>query len=236
MGWGGGPQTVVYLAIFPNPGLLVSLAWSPPPFLLLLVAVGLALRRRAVATARRLVADDRAAYDVLWASITAQPRAAEALESIRQAAARLEANCLRWPGGPRQHDPDQRRPSLAAALQWWELPCCEGGHMGGVGPGGPTRCLDQLYAQAVAAGPLLLGRVRAWALASGGGFPLLRELQGCAWMRWEEARDDPALFRLIRWGKCKSAARAVEKTVRSYNQVEPARYRAIISHVHIRRC
>ncbi len=184
----------------------------------------MALRRRAVAAARRLVADDRAAYDALWASIAATPGAPESLDSIRQAAGRLEASCRCWPGGPRQHDPSQRLPSSAAALEWWELACGGGGETGGGaagGRGGPTQCLDQLYAQAVAAGPLLLGRARAWALASGGGFPLLREMRGWAWVRWVEACDDPALLRLIRWGQCKSAARAIEKTVRSYNQVQP---------------
>ncbi len=222
MGWNGWrAQVTVYLVIYPDPSQIATLAWSQTPFLLLIVAAGIALRRRAVAAARRLVADDRAGYDSLWAGITSAPGAADALDSLCLAAARLEATCSCWRGGPRQLDPDQRRPSYAAALPWWELPCCGGGEMGGVGPGGPTRCLDQLYAQAVAAGPLLLGRVRAWALASGGGFPLLRALQGCAWLRWDEAQNDPVLLRLIRWGNCKSAARAIEKTVRSYNQVVP---------------
>ncbi len=93
--------------------------------------------------------------------------------------------------------------------------------MGGMGPCEPTLCLDQLYAQAVAAAPLLLERVRAWALVSEGGFPLLRAMPGCVRLRWREVHNNPALLCQIRWGQCKSAARAIEKIVRSYNQVQP---------------
>ncbi len=205
--------------MYPDPSQIAAVAWSPTPFLLIIVAAGVILRRRAVAAARRLVADDQAAYDSLWASIAAAPGAADALESISLAVARLEASCRSWPGGPRQHNSGMCWSSSAAALQWWELACGGGDDEDCGVPGGPTRCLDQLFAQAVAAGPLLLGRVRAWAMASGGGFPLRQEILGSVWVRWAEARDDPALLRLIRWGQCKSAARAIEKTVRSYNQV-----------------
>ncbi len=220
----GCSQVAIYLAVFPDPNQIYTLAWSPTPFLLLFVAAGVALRNRAVAAARRLVADDRAEYEALWAQITAAPGAVNALESIHVAAARLEhleASCSRRTGCPRQHDSCQRRPVSSPTTQWWELACCEGSDVDGVGMGEPTRCLDQLYAQAVAAAPLLLERVRTWALLSEGGFPLVLAMPGCVWVRWRDVHDNPALFCQIRWGQCKSTARAIEKIVRSYNQVQP---------------
>jgi hypothetical protein len=226
-------QAVIYLAVFPDPSQISTVAWSQTPFILLIVVAGVALRHRALAAARRLVADDRAAYDALWSRITAAPGAVVALENLNLAAMRLNlassymearTTCWRRPGspGPQQLDLHQLRPSDVTALHWWELAGSriDPSHVRDLGPGGPTRCLDQLYAQAVAAGPLLLGRVRMWALLSAGGFPLRRPTRDNVWIRWREAREDPELLNQIGWGQCKSASRAIEKIVRSYNQVQ----------------
>ncbi len=62
-------------------------------------------------------------------------------------------------------------------------------------PGRPVDSLDQLFAAAAAAHPLLLERARAWAAASGGRFPAGRG------------------------AGLKSVERAVEKIVRVYRQV-----------------
>jgi hypothetical protein len=183
------------------------------------VLAGVALRHRAVRAARRLVAADRAAYDALWAGVVAAPGAKDALAALCHHSALLMANSDRGLAGPRQLIHRPLPAAAAAAAPWWKLPGGSGAGEKGAGMDLPVRCLDQLFAQAAVVAPLLMERVQQWALESGGGFPVLRGMRGGAWVRWAEARDDAAVRRMVRWGQCKSASRAVEKTVRSYDQV-----------------
>ena len=185
---------------------------------MLLVIIGVVLRRRALVSARRLVAEDNKTYDAMWARLTAAPGATDALAKVCSEVKRLASAGRPEPGRLGYvHQLARRAQSsaTAAAAPWWALPCSE--HLPHVAL--PVRCLDQLVATAGVAAPLLVERVQRWALASGGGFPLRRQMRGCVWIRWADAQDDPVVSRLVKWAQCKSAARAVEKTVRSYDQV-----------------
>ncbi len=181
------------------------------------------LRRRDLHRARALLGPDRARYDAAWAAERARPGATAALEGIAAAAAALAARAAaaapprqlnRRSTGPRCPSicppapprsgqgglcggVDVARASLLQGMSSFQgIGDCGAGVPGTVDPGRPVDSLDQLYAAAAAAHPLLLGRVRAWAAASGGRFPGGGAGAGL-----------------------KSVERAVEKIVRVYQKV-----------------
>ena len=163
------------------------------------------------------------AYDTMWARLIAVPGAADALSAICHEVGKLAAaNSRREKCMLRQLVWSTPPSASVTKAPWWEVPFWERRHPEVGGFAVPVRCLDQLFAAAVVAVPLLIGRVQQWALDSRGGFPLRKKMLGSVWLQWADAYNDAMLRRLIRWGPCKSAARAVEKTVRSYNQVCPA--------------
>jgi hypothetical protein len=137
------------------------------------------LRWRDVRRAHTLLGPDRARYDAAWALERARPGAAAALAGIAAAAAALAARAAAC-GPPRQLGHCRLGPRRATS-----------------DPVGPVDSLDQLFAAAANAHPLLLERTRAWAAASGGWFPAGAK----------------------RGAGLKSVERAVEKIVRVYRQV-----------------
>lgn len=86
----------------------------------------------------------------------------------------------------------------------------------------PVESLDQLYAQAVGVQPLLKYKVQAWAHATNGLFfvrPDPNAPRGAAkneFRSWRDLCSDPQADNVIKWGTLKSAERAIEKLVRSY--------------------
>ena len=74
------------------------------------------------------------------------------------------------------------------------------------------------------AAPLLRAKVKTWALASGGMFPMLPADDGpaggeagpCRFERWDAVVGDGARMELVKWPSVKSMKRAVEKMYRCY--------------------
>ena len=76
--------------------------------------------------------------------------------------------------------------------------------------------LDQLFVQAACLEPILLLKVREWALSSGGCFPCRLSPVCVTYVRWPgEGAEAPGEFK---WCALKSAQRAIEKVIRSYGQ------------------
>ncbi len=70
---------------------------------------------------------------------------------------------------------------------------------------------------------ILLNKVRAWAIASRGSFPIRRvseaERGPVSLILWNQDAEQSSLSR-VAWGQLKSINRAVEKLVRAYHQVQ----------------
>ena len=89
----------------------------------------------------------------------------------------------------------------------------------------PVRSLDQLYVQASCMHPILLGKVKSWALASNGMFQVevsheYRRLEGAG----KSPKDSKCN---LKFAKLKSTGRAIEKVVRSYGQVRHLFYSSL---------
>jgi hypothetical protein len=80
----------------------------------------------------------------------------------------------------------------------------------------PVKSLDQLYVQASCMHPILLGKVKSWALASNGMF----QVEGSHEYRLLEASGKSSNDGIcsLKFAKLKSTGRAIEKVVRSYGQ------------------
>ena len=87
----------------------------------------------------------------------------------------------------------------------------------------PIDSLEQLFVQASCLHPILLEKVKGWALASNGCFPLL---ESKSFVRYAESLTSPTLR--FRWAKVKSVSRALEKVHRIYGQAsESATFNAV---------
>jgi len=80
--------------------------------------------------------------------------------------------------------------------------------------------LDQLYAHACAADPLLRRKVQEYARESNGALPVETQ-EGEVLVRWEELEGDEGMRARVKWGHVKSPDRAVEKLLRVYHLEVP---------------
>ncbi len=203
----------------------------------LIAAAILALRHLALSRARRLVIADSASYNELWRTVVASNGAADALTELTRRVASLTAACACQCNGARiwQCNRALRPPCSSGApvpgrAQWGE----ECGVEGTVDAGRPVDSLDQLFAQAAVLHPILLAKVRAWAAASRGGFPVHGGegfiIEANSTMRaWSEDSSESAYSEgseatqlpnqgLPKFARVKTVARSVEKLVRAYGQ------------------
>lgn len=181
-------------------GILYSdisgMAYNPPITGIILTISGLVaiwLRRRIVATAKRIVEQDLAEYSKLWAEVEGRPGAVEELEALEQLAARMAAVQHRVRHlcrvdrrlGPGSHDLSKdfetdslslgsechvHDKSLTMSLEW----SAGGGRTPSHSPMRamvPVTSLDQVYSQAALIQPMLRTKVQEWAQASDGLFP-----------------------------------------------------------------
>jgi hypothetical protein len=155
---------------------------------------------RSIADARAVIAADEQEYDAAWAACIASRTDSSALEDIDMLMHATWGH-LR-PGILRQCD---RRSGY-----------CK-----------PIKSLERILAQASVAAPLLRSKVKAWALKSGGSFPVQhhddgesrfdgRGPQSVRFERWERIAGDPELMGRVKWARVKSEKRMVEKVYRCY--------------------
>eukprot|EP00285_Hemiselmis_virescens_P004899 CAMPEP_0173413846 /NCGR_PEP_ID=MMETSP1356-20130122/83005_1 /TAXON_ID=77927 ORGANISM="Hemiselmis virescens, Strain PCC157" /NCGR_SAMPLE_ID=MMETSP1356 /ASSEMBLY_ACC=CAM_ASM_000847 /LENGTH=234 /DNA_ID=CAMNT_0014375939 /DNA_START=67 /DNA_END=771 /DNA_ORIENTATION=+ len=84
--------------------------------------------------------------------------------------------------------------------------------------------LNQLYAQAAIANLLVIERVKVWAEQSSGMVKLTSKMSGggeaenrrVKFVKWSNAKNDPALMKRVHWTPLKRQNRAIEKLLRSY--------------------
>ena len=210
-----------YAILFPDSHLLVTtLIFGLSTWLLILISIGMFIRRKALLAAHKLVEADTAVYERLWRNLMCDPGARIALIRLGIAAEQLRCRGYLAQGAPRQY----KRKASCGHCPWQR--CVETSFLGGGGIPATTdyvqgaSSLDQMYVQAELLNPVLLERVKEWALMSSGCFPVLQPKdQGVSYVRWSISLDSKTQ---IRWGKLKSVARAVEKLVRSYDQVDVA--------------
>ena len=152
---------------------------------------------RCVADARALVAPDQQAYGIVWSACLDSPSDFSSLERIdahiRAAWGHQRPGILRQRVGPSQ------------AGVWSHMP--------------PIRSFERIFAQAAVAAPLLRSKVKAWALQSGGMFPMIQAEEGTSrycFERWDSIIGHAELVGRVKWAKVKSKKRAVEKVYRCY--------------------
>jgi hypothetical protein len=164
--------------------------------------IGLA---RSIAEARNVIASDEQEYNMVFTNLTASPSFADALNKIDTLV------CKAWghlqPGILRQRDGLPRSRHAR-----------------------PIFSFERIFAQAGVAEPLLWSKVKAWALRSGGMFPLHDPESGTAscdsceanqtrsdvFERWDRIVGDAELMRRVKWPTVKSEKRVVEKVYRCY--------------------
>ena len=194
------------------------------PFASIVLGAGvIAFRQSALVRARHLVVEDSQRYEKSWAQIVSIPSESASIELVQEEIKLITSgldphSVLRQ----RQHElPGGRRlsktinalsqASLCKFLRILPLTIASASDQ-------PIKSLDQLYMQAWCLHPILLAKVKAWALDSGGCFPRIR-LEGAGtqtFVRYQDVAQDP---RVIRWASVKSVLRAQEKLVRVYGQV-----------------
>jgi hypothetical protein len=94
-----------------------------------------------------------------------------------------------------------------------------------------VKCLGQIYTQAIVANVLMVRKVQQWALKTNGFFRLHDTMdrspsQGGGndpqvvrgkFIKWADAKDDPAKVDMIKWPPLKRHRRIIEKLMRVYN-------------------
>ena len=102
-------------------------------------------------------------------------------------------------------------------------------------PGGPDLSravllmdLDVLYSQAMCAHPLLVDKVRNWAVACQGRFPGLLSRVGGGVLLFSPPTEGSSAA--IRWARVKSVGRSIEKVRRCYDQVHFFKSNSSVSH------
>ena len=157
---------------------------------------------RSVAEAKDLIAADEREYSAAWAAYIASPRDSAALDGI-EVLVRTVWGSLR-PGILHQ----RAGPSNSLKGRWEHTP--------------PIYSLERIFAQAEVAAPLLRSKVKAWALLSGGLFPVGAEEDNrgerplFSFERWGRITGIPEEMARVKWAKVKSKKRAVEKVYRCY--------------------
>ena len=188
--------------------------------------VVLYLRKRALNKARSVVLCDMARYNAMWQQILASH---EALREL----AELEAECFAFlckcPCSTRPRQLNHRcsaleqvaKSFLLSKLQqlMWKVKTNSG--KGSVpsklDPRNPVRSLDQLYTQAMCLHPILLSKVKSWASACNGLFPISGATFPRKYVTSQDIASSPTLD--VKFARVKSVHRAVEKIERSYAQV-----------------
>ena len=172
--------------------LRAVLACTPAVGGALLFALGMfALRHGVMAHASRIMLEDRRRYDAMWALQCSDPKAVAEIRALDDVCHTLSRSSGTGSNG------------LVRQMQRGDNGASESVPV-------PVASLDQLFAQARCLEPIFCWKVRAWAEASRGLFPIV----GClGFSRHSEAGGE------IKWAQVKSVHRAIEKAVRVYRQV-----------------
>ena len=203
------------------------------PIALLVLTLGLTLtwlRQRTLHRSLQLVRKDRSRYDEAWVALIASNGASSALSDVKAAADALMEGC-RTVDDARQYNykiacssrsaPSGKPVSSAAIFVLTQSP-------GMPDFRAPISSLDQLYAAARCLHPFLLAKVKEWALASGGLFPIRRtgisagtlaplQYAGLNDSTGEEIEESvPSPLWRHSFARLKSTQRASEKVVRTY--------------------
>lgn len=184
---------------------------APTPILCTLVAIfgvfslALLVRFHILQFSRRVVADDKHQYDVLWESIVATQR--EQLEALSDLSVRACASSEL----PRQY---YSSAIIAGINAPFERAPSRSDRLASRAKAVPIMDINQIYAQATCVHTLLLSKVQGWAGDSGGMFPA----HDGSLVRWESARGSGEERRRVKWGQIKREARAVEKVIRCYGE------------------
>ena len=171
-------------------------------------------RRQAVAGAHSVILNDKLCYDEIWAKLCEQEDIFNLKNFVKRIADMQDQSCH-----PRQFIYQKqnllakRRLSMSSSLRVKFGQSMLGGFFG-TSCGMPIVCLNQLYVQAQFLQPILLSKVKSWALHSRGCFPLRCE---DGFLRYSDVLSCSG--QEIKWASLKSANRAVEKLVRVYRQV-----------------
>ena len=203
--------------------LVGGLSPGPVTACVLLDAVIIYFRWRALRRARLLVEVDQGRYSHAWALVQQAPGAAAWIRELRDLVSVLSARCpenapnqalrltrTELPVDKSVDSPSRPNDALA------QMPLTEGARaaavvdVGSVRDGMLVMSLDQLYVQAVCLYPVLLRKVQEWATAAEGDHEVLRahSIPG----------DDLPMVQ-VKFAGIKSVSRAVEKCIRAYSRV-----------------
>jgi hypothetical protein len=168
-------------------------------------------RREAIAGAYNIVLNDKLCYDAIWDKLCSQ----EGISELRKFVKCIE-KMLDSASPPRQFiykrrkQETKRRKSISRSFLSRQslLSVLFGTH-----DGLPIVCLGQLFVQAQFLQPILLSKVKCWALASRGCFPL----RSGGFLRYSDALSCSGQD--VKWASLKSSSRAVEKLIRVFGQV-----------------
>ena len=168
--------------------------------------------QQAIAGAHSIILNDKLCYDAIWAKLCEQEGIFALRDFVKRIADLLEDSCPpRQFTYPRTKQLGKRRPSYAGSLKFGRSLLSD---FFGTHGCLPIVCLNQLFVQAQFLQPILLIKVKSWALASRGCFPLRSE---DGFLRYSDATS--CSVQQIKWAALKSANRAIEKLVRVYGQV-----------------
>ena len=194
------------------------------PGLLGLALVIHTLRQRVLWRARYLITQDQRQYDIIWDRLMSDADSATDVCDLKQLADGIAAGCK---GLIPQHLTIRNIPeNHSNSLSGFQVILESYGQQNTTSCGDdvqdrlPVTSLDQIFCQASVLHPILLDKIREWAMQSDGLFPL-RCASGLSpiYVCYSKAIRRPTTLERIAWAKIKSVDRAIEKVVRSYSQV-----------------
>ena len=206
----GGASAIQSVVLFQKPWILFAtqdFALSTSPVALVFVLFVVLNRHRVEFQSWQLIVRDMKRYNLLWEDI--KNGNIESLVTLKEEVQKMTKLCPK--STPRQLTCSEifRESDSVKALPTFKV-------LFGYSRDYLLDSTDQLFVQAGCLHPLLLTKVRTWALLSDGSFPVM--FARCpSYPKYAEIKDDDKAQ--IKYGKLKSAERSLEKLVRSYDMV-----------------
>ena len=155
------------------------------------------LRRRAIKKAQSLLSGDQQKYEETWKDVVQNERIY--IEHLKQKIEEIRCQKTVLPARQMIQVADSGILSRRLKFRW-----C------------PMRSLDQLYVQAICLEPILLRKVKDWAVGCSGCFACASAAGLREYVQYSEIEKNKTFN--VKWCRLKTEGRAIEKSIRSYGQ------------------
>ena len=155
------------------------------------------LRWRAIKKAQSLLSGDQTKYEETWKNILQNERIY--IDHLMQKIEEIKCQKILLPARQMIQVADSGILSRQLKFRWY-----------------PLRSLDQLYVQAICLEPILLRKVKDWAVGCSGCFACTSAAGLREYVQYSDIEKNKTFN--VKWCRLKTEGRAIEKSIRSYGQ------------------